>query len=106
MSWKNEIKKESGKTIKQFEDLFEPMMDKYLNDNIFDESDYTEEKMKELQEEINRGDALAGLGKYIDIHLTLDPDDKDAGYYVDVEVTGKRWRLDLQFDLKGNMRRL
>jgi uncharacterized protein YpmS len=106
MSWEKIIKKESGKTIEQFRDLFEPMVETYLNDNIFDENDYTEEKMKELQDEINRGDALAGLGKYIDIYLSLDPDDKEGGYYVDVEVSGKYDAFGMQFDLKGNMRRL
>ena len=78
------------------------MVEAYLNDNIFDENDYTEEKMKELQDEINRGDVLAGMGKYLDIKLSLDDSD---GYYVDVEGDGREI-LSLQFDLKGKMRRL
>ena len=69
---------------------------------IFDENDYTEEKMKELQDEINRGDVLAGMGKYLDIKLSLDDSD---GYYVDIEGDGREL-LSLQFDLKGRMRRL
>jgi len=102
MTWKNELRKQSGKTIKQFRDLFEPMLDEYLNDNISDENDYTEEKMKELQDEINRGDVLAGMGKYLDIKLSLDDSD---GYYVDVKGDGREL-LAVQFNLKGKMRRL
>tara|TARA_Y100000015_G_scaffold14935_1_gene14356 strand:+ start:690 stop:998 length:309 start_codon:yes stop_codon:yes gene_type:complete len=102
MSWETILKKESGKTIEQFRGLFAPMVEAYLNDNIFDENDYTEEKMKELQDEINRGDVLAGMGKYLDIKLSLDDSD---GYYVDVEGDGREL-LSLQFDLKGRMRRL
>lgn len=102
MSWRNELRKQSGKTIEQFRDLFEPMVERYLNDNIFDENDYTEEKMKELQDEINRGDVLAGMGKYLDIKLSLDDSD---GYYVDVEGDGREL-LAVQFDLEGKMRRL
>jgi len=102
MSWETILKKESGKTIKQFRDLFEPMVETYLNDNIFDEKDYTEKKMKELQDEINRGEVLAGMGKYLDIKLSLDDSD---GYYVDVEGDGREL-LSLQFDLRGRMRRL
>ena len=102
MTWKNELRKQSGKTIKQFRDLFEPMLDEYLNDNISDENDYTEEKMKELQDEINRGDVLAGMGKYLDIKLSLDDSD---GYSVDVEGDGREL-LAVQFNLKGKMRRL
>ena len=105
MSWKNELRKQSGKTIEQFRDLFEPMVETYLNDNIFDENDYTEEKMKELQDEINRGDVLAGMGKHLDIKLSLDSDDKEGGYYIDIEGDGREL-LALQFDLKGKMRRL
>jgi len=102
MSWKNELRKQSGKTIEQFRQLFTPMVERYLNDNIFDENDYTEEKMKELQDEINRGDVLAGMGKYLDIKLSLDDSD---GYYVDVEADGREI-LAIQFDLQGRMRRL
>jgi len=102
MNWKNELRKQSGKTTEQFRDLFQPMVERYLNNNIFDENDYTEEKMKELQDEINRGDVLAGMGKYLDIKLSLDDSD---GYYVDVEGDGREI-LSLQFDLKGKMRRL
>ncbi len=102
MNWKNELRKQSGKTTEQFRDLFQPMVERYLNNNIFDENDYTEEKMKELQDEINRGDVLAGMGKYLDIKLSLDDSD---GYYVDVEGDGREL-LSLQFDLKGKMRRL
>jgi hypothetical protein len=105
MSWETILKKESGKTIEQFRDLFEPMVATYLNDNIFDENDYTEEKMKELQDEINRGDALAGMGKHLDIKLRLDSDDKEGGYYIDIEGDGREL-LVLQLDLKGKMRRL
>ena len=102
MNWKNELRKQSGKTTEQFRDLFQPMVERYLNNNIFDENDYTEEKMKELQDEINRGDVLAGMGKYLDIKLSLDDSD---GYYVDIEGDGREL-LSLQFDLKGRMRRL
>ena len=102
MNWKNELRKQSGKTTEQFRDLFQPMVERYLNNNIFDENDYTEEKMKELQDEINRGDVLAGMGKYLDIKLSLDDSD---GYYVDIEGDGREL-LSLQFDLKGKMRRL
>lgn len=105
MSWVTILKKESAKT-RQFADFFESELSRYLNDNIFDENDYTEEKMKELQDEINRGDALSGLGRFLNIKLSLDPDDKEGGYYVDVEETDGTEVLVIQFDLKGNMRRL
>jgi len=103
MSWKNILKRieiDAG-----FINMLEKEVERFLNDNIFDEGDYTEENLAELQRSINDGNELEGLGKILDISLSLDPDEKAGGLYVDVKDENGEDIIYFQMDIDGNFRR-
>ena len=106
MSWQEIIKNE--RDIKTFIGILEKEVDTFLNNNIFDESDYTEEKLKQLQKDVDSGKVLAGIGLFLNVKLRLDEavDDYDEVFYVNVEEKDGTYMVSFQFDLDGKLRRL
>ena len=103
MSWKNILKRteiDAGVI-----NMLEKEVGRFLNDNIFGEDDYTEKKLAEMQRSINDGSELEGLGEILDISLSLDPDEKEGGLYVDVKDENGEDIIYFQLDIDGNFRR-
>jgi len=103
MSWETTLKKESkvARDIRAFIGILEKEVDNFLNRNVFDESDYTEEKLKQLQEDVDSGEVLAGLGRFLKIELSLDAD----GFYIDVAEKDGTEIVSFQFDSDGKLKR-
>jgi uncharacterized protein YqgQ len=105
MSWQNILKRTEIDARPAFINMLEKEVERFLNDNIFDEDDYTEGKLAEMQRSINDGNDLNGLGKMLDISLSLDPDEKAGGLYVDVKRKTGEDIIYFQMDIDGNFRR-
>lgn len=105
MSWENILKKNKLDAKPAFINMLEKEVEGFLNDNIFDEDDYTEGKLAELQRSIDDGNDLLGLGQWLNIKLKLDPDEKAGGLYVDVSDKDGNDIVYYQMDIDGNFRR-
>jgi len=105
MSWQDIIKNE--RDIKTFIGILEKEVDTFLNNNIFDESDYTEEKVKQLQEDVDSGKVLAGIGLFLNVKLTLDEaiESEGVSFYVRVEEKDGTYMCSFEFNLDGELRR-
>ena len=103
MSWEDILKR--TKINAGLINMLEKEVERFLNDHIFDEHDYTEGKLAEMQRSINDGNALEGLGETLDISLSLDPDEKAGGLYVDVKDEDGEDIVYFQMDIDGNFRR-
>lgn len=103
MSWETTLKKERkvARDIRTFKGILEKEVDNFLNRNVFDESDYTEEKLKQLQGDIDSGEVMAGLGRFLKIELSLDGD----GFYIDVAEKDGTEVVSFQFDSDGKLKR-
>ena len=103
MSWQDIIKNE--RDIKTFIGILEKEVDTFLNNNIFDESDYTEEKVKQLQEDVDSGKVLAGIGLFLNVKWTLDEAIQSEGVslYVRVEEKDGTYMCSFEFNLDGEI---
>jgi len=104
MSWETTLKKERkvARDIRTFIGILEKEVDNFLNRNIFDESDYTEEKLKQLQGDIDSGEVMAGLGRFLKIELSLIDGE---GFYIDVAEKDDTKVVSFQFDSDGKLKR-
>jgi len=83
---------------KQFLTVFEKKLEDFLNSYLFDEDDYNEEKLETMQRDINDGNALDGVGKSLNIKLSLE----GGSVYVDIYRENGSYLTLYQMDRKGN----
>ena len=102
MSWRDILKVDKGTEL--FIRRFADDVEKFLNNHLYDEEDYTEEKIKEMQRSIDDGNSLDGMGELLDINLELDPDEKAGGLYVNVRHKNGDHIVYYQMDIDGNFR--
>ena len=99
MSWENIIKNDPILSKeKQFLTVFEKKLEDFLNRYLFDEDDYNKEKLETMQRDINSGNALDGVGKSLNIKLSLE----DGSVYVDIFRSNGSYLTLYEMDRKGN----
>jgi|TARA_B100000035_G_scaffold227170_1_gene195529 hypothetical protein len=105
MNWQNILKRTEKDDSVALINMLEKKVEEFLNNHIFDEDDYTEEKLAEMQRSIDDGNSLDGMGQLLDIKLELDPDEKAGGLYVNVNRKNGEDIVYFQMDIDGNFRR-
>lgn len=83
---------------KQFLTVFEKKLEGFLNRYLFDEDDYNKEKLETMQRDINSGNALDGVGKSLNIKLSLE----GGSVFVEIFRSSGSYLTLYEMDRKGN----